>query len=67
MNEGRTAVTDRVYRSEEMRKAIESMATGVGREIGKSIEIAVIMLRCLYTPTWRSIASDPREGWGCAR
>lgn len=37
-----TAVTDRVYRSEDMRKAIESMATGVGREIGKSIEIAVI-------------------------
>lgn len=37
-----TAVTDRVYRSEEMRKAIENMATGVGREIGKQIEIAVI-------------------------
>lgn len=37
-----TAVTERVYRSEEMRKAIESMATGVGREIGRQIEVAAI-------------------------
>lgn len=36
------AVTERVYRSDAMRKAIENMATGVGKEIGKRIEIATI-------------------------
>lgn len=37
-----TAVTDRVYRSDEMKKAIETMAVGVGREVGRHIEIAAI-------------------------
>src|SRR5690349_13982019 len=32
-----TAVAERVYRSEAMKKAIEEMASGVGREIGKRI------------------------------
>jgi hypothetical protein len=35
-----TAVAERVYRSEAMKKAIEEMASGVGREIGKRIELA---------------------------
>jgi hypothetical protein len=35
-----TAVAERVYRSEAMKKAIEEMASGVGREIGKRIEAA---------------------------
>ena len=35
-----TAVAERVYRSEPMKKAIEDMASGVGREIGKRIELA---------------------------
>jgi hypothetical protein len=35
-----TAVAERVYRSDAMKKAIEEMAAGVGREIGKRIEAA---------------------------
>src|SRR5262245_47602577 len=35
-----TTVSERVYRSEAMKKAIEDMASGVGREIGKRIEAA---------------------------
>ena len=35
-----TTVSERVYRSEAMKKAIEEMASGVGREIGKRIEAA---------------------------
>src|SRR5499426_2750396 len=35
-----TTVAERVYRSEAMKKAIEEMASGVGREIGKRIELA---------------------------
>ena len=35
-----TTVAERVYRSEAMKKAIEEMASGVGREIGKRIEAA---------------------------
>jgi hypothetical protein len=37
-----TALTERVYRSTEMRKAIETLAEGVGREIGKRIELAAL-------------------------
>src|SRR5512137_3016030 len=35
-----TALTERVYRSPAMQKAIEDLATGVGRGIGGRIEIA---------------------------
>jgi len=35
-----TAVAERVYRSDAMKKAIEEVAAGVGREIGKRIELA---------------------------
>lgn len=35
-----TTIAERVYRSEAMKKAIEEMASGVGREIGKRIEAA---------------------------
>lgn len=35
-----TAVAERVYRSDEMRKAIEALAVGVGREVGGRIELA---------------------------
>ena len=35
-----TAVAERVYQSEDMRKAIESLAVGVGREVGGRIELA---------------------------
>lgn len=35
-----TAVAERVYQSAEMRKAIEDLATAVGTEAGKRIEIA---------------------------
>lgn len=35
-----TALTERVYRSPAMQKAIEDLATGVGRSIGGRIEIA---------------------------
>ncbi|MFX5903490.1 hypothetical protein ABTE48_18740, partial [Acinetobacter baumannii] len=37
-----TALTERVYRSTEMRKAIETLAEGVGREIGRRIELAAL-------------------------
>jgi nitrogen regulatory protein PII-like uncharacterized protein len=33
---------ERVYRSDAVKKAIEQLATGVGKEIGKRIELAVI-------------------------
>lgn len=35
-----TAVAERVYQSDEMRKAIEALAVGVGREVGGRIELA---------------------------
>jgi hypothetical protein len=35
-----TTAAERVYRSEAMKKAIESLATGIGKEIGKRIELA---------------------------
>ena len=37
-----TTAAERVYRSEPMKKAIEGLATGLGKEIGKRIEIATI-------------------------
>lgn len=37
-----TAVAERVYQSDAVKSAIESLATGVGKEIGKSIELANI-------------------------
>jgi hypothetical protein len=35
-----TTAAERVYRSEAMKKAIEGLATGVGKEVGKRIELA---------------------------
>ena len=35
-----TTAAERVYRSEPMKKAIEGLATGLGKEIGKRIELA---------------------------
>jgi hypothetical protein len=37
-----TTAAERVYRSEPMKKAIEALATGLGKEIGKRIELATI-------------------------
>jgi hypothetical protein len=37
-----TAVAERVYRSDAVKTAIEGLASGVGREVGKTIEIATI-------------------------
>jgi hypothetical protein len=37
-----TTAADRVYRSEPVKKAIETLATGLGKEIGKRIELATI-------------------------
>ena len=37
-----TTAAERVYRSDEIKKAIERLATGVGNEIGKRIELAVL-------------------------
>ena len=36
------AVAERVYRSDAMKTAIESLATGVGRELGKHLELATV-------------------------
>lgn len=35
-----TAVAERVYRSDAMKAALEELATGVGREVGKQMEFA---------------------------
>jgi hypothetical protein len=37
-----TTAAERVYRSDAIKKAIEGLATGVGKEIGKRIELAVL-------------------------
>ena len=37
-----TTAAERVYRSDAMKKAIENLATGLGKEIGKRIELATI-------------------------
>ncbi len=37
-----TTAAERVYRSEAIKKALEGVATGIGKEIGKRIELAVI-------------------------
>ena len=37
-----TTAAERVYRSDAIKKAIEQVAVGVGKEIGKRIELAVI-------------------------
>lgn len=37
-----TSAAERVYRSDAIKEGIERIATGVGREIGKRIELAVI-------------------------
>jgi hypothetical protein len=37
-----TTVAERVYRSDAIKQGIERIATGVGKEIGKRIELAVI-------------------------
>ena len=37
-----TTATERVYRSDAMKKAVETLANGVGKELGKRIEIATI-------------------------
>lgn len=35
-----TAVAERVYRSDEIKSALEQLAVGVGREVGKQMELA---------------------------
>jgi len=47
-----TAVAERVYRSDAVKSAIEGLAAGVGREVGKTIELATVdagepALKCL--------------------
>ena len=37
-----TMAAERVYRSDAIKKGIERIATGVGKEIGKRIELAVV-------------------------
>jgi hypothetical protein len=37
-----TTVADRVYRSDEIKKAIEDLATGVGKAMGRTIETAIV-------------------------
>jgi nitrogen regulatory protein PII-like uncharacterized protein len=37
-----TTAAERVYRSDAMKKSIEALATGLGKEIGKRIELATI-------------------------
>jgi nitrogen regulatory protein PII-like uncharacterized protein len=37
-----TTAAERVYRSDAIKKSIEGLATGVGKEIGKRIELAVL-------------------------
>jgi len=37
-----TTAAERVYRSDALRKALEGVATGIGKEIGKRIELATV-------------------------
>lgn len=37
-----TAAAERVYRSDDVKRAIEGLAVGVGRELGKRIELATV-------------------------
>jgi hypothetical protein len=37
-----TTAADRVYRSEAMKKALETVAAGIGKEVGKRIELAIV-------------------------
>lgn len=37
-----TTAAERVYRSDPMKKAIEALATGLGKEVGKRIELATV-------------------------
>jgi len=37
-----TTAAERVYRSDAMKKALEGVATGIGKEIGKRIELATV-------------------------
>lgn len=37
-----TTAAERVYRSEAIKKALEGVATGIGKEIGKRIELAIV-------------------------
>jgi hypothetical protein len=37
-----TTAAERVYRSEPMKKAVEGLASGIGKEVGKRIELATI-------------------------
>src|SRR5262249_40923392 len=37
-----TTAAERVYRSDAMKKTIEALATGLGKEIGKRIELATV-------------------------
>lgn len=61
-----TAVAERVYRSEAVKTGIEGLATGVGREIGKNLEMASVdasepALKCLQA------FLGPRYGTAVAR
>lgn len=47
------AVAERVYRSDAVKAAVESLAAGVGREVGRTIELATIdagepAVKCLH-------------------
>lgn len=61
-----TAVAERVYRSEAVKAGIEGLATGVGRDIGKRLEVASVdasepALKCLQA------FLGPRYGTAVAR
>ena len=70
-----TAVAERVYRSDAMKTALETLAIGVGKEIGKQIQFATEdaaepTLACLKafvgarygTTVARSVAGDANKG-----
>ena len=65
-----TAVAERVYRSDTVKVAIEELATGVAREVGKTVELAgsdastplVECLRAFVGPRYGSAVAEALAG-----
>jgi hypothetical protein len=61
-----TTAAERVYRSEPVKKAIEQLAAGVGKDIGKRIELATIDTSAPATQCMQAFLG-PRYGTTIAR
>ena len=70
-----TSVAERVYRSDAVKDAIEALATGVGKEVGRAIEVAsqdaagpaLECLRAFLGPRYGSTVAGRRDRGSRAR